>query len=130
MDLPITLNEMQKIRQHIFWANGTFRSAYSIFGDVVIFDTTYKTNCYELVFGACVGYNHRGQTTLFGCGFLPNEKIESFEWLFNKWLEAMPCGPPRGIITNQDLAMTKAIRKVMPNTCHQYCLWHILDKLP
>ena len=26
--------------------------------------------------------------------------------------------------------MTKVIRKVMSNTCHWYCLWHILDKLP
>ena len=39
-------------------------------------------------------------------------------------------GPPRGIITDQDLVMTKAIQKVMPNTTHRYCLWHILDKLP
>ena len=25
---------------HIFWANGAFRSAYKVFGDVVKFDTT------------------------------------------------------------------------------------------
>ena len=115
---------------HVFWANGSFRSAYKVFGDVVTFDTTYKTNCYELIFAAFVGCNHHGQTTLFGCGFLPNEKTETFEWLFNTWLEAMSYSPPKGIITDQDLAMTKAIKNVMPNTVHRYCLWHILDKLP
>ena len=71
--------DAEKKITHIFWANGTFRSAYKIFGDVVTFDTTYKTNCYGLIFGAFVGCNHHGQTTLFGCGFLPNERAESFE---------------------------------------------------
>ncbi|RWR80203.1 protein FAR1-RELATED SEQUENCE 5-like protein [Cinnamomum micranthum f. kanehirae] len=115
---------------HVFWANGAFRSAYKVFGDVVTFDTTYKTNCCGLTFAAFVGCNHHGQTTLFGCGFLPNEKTESFEWLFRKWLEAMSFSPPKRIITDQDLAITKAIKNVMPNTVHRYCLWHILDKLP
>lgn len=48
----------------------------------------------------------------------------------NKWLQAMPGGPPKAIIIDQDLEMAKAIEIVMPNTCHHYCLWHILDKLP
>lgn len=29
--------------------------------DVVAFDTTYKTNKYELVFGVFTGVNHHGQ---------------------------------------------------------------------
>ena len=115
---------------YVFWANGAFCSAYKVFGDVVTFDTTYRTNYCELIFAAFVGCNHHGQTTLFGCGFLPNEKTESFEWLFNTWLEAMSFSPPKGIITDQDLVMTKAIKNVMPNAVHRYCLWHILDKLP
>ena len=39
-------------------------------------------------------------------------------------------GPPNSMITDQDLAITKAIKKVMPNTYHRYCMWHILEKLP
>ena len=34
------------------------------------------------------------------------------------WLEAILGGPPRGIITDQDLGMTNAMQKVMPNTTH------------
>ncbi|KAI8568290.1 hypothetical protein RHMOL_Rhmol02G0186700 [Rhododendron molle] len=74
------------------------------------------------------GVNHHGQTTLFGCAFLNEETTESFEWLLKEWLKAMPGGPPKMIITDQDPAMTKAIGNVLPNTLHRYCIWHITKK--
>ena len=91
----------------MFWADHNFHTSYGIFGDVVTFDITYKINCYRLIFSTFLGCNHHGQTTLFGCTFLPNEKFELFEALFTKWLEAMPGSPPNVIITGQDLAMTR-----------------------
>ncbi|KAF7145619.1 hypothetical protein RHSIM_Rhsim04G0129100 [Rhododendron simsii] len=72
--------------------------------------------------------NHHRHTTLFGCGFLCNELSDSFEWLFKEWLKAMPGGPPKMIITDQDPAMTKAFANVLPNTHHRYCIWHIVSK--
>ncbi|XP_040998414.1 protein FAR1-RELATED SEQUENCE 1-like isoform X1 [Juglans microcarpa x Juglans regia] len=37
---------------------------------------------------------------------------------------------PKAIITDQDQAMKSAIATVFPKTCHRYCLWHIMRKLP
>lgn len=78
---------------HVFWAVGLARKAYHQFGDVLIFDTTYDTNGYRLVFASFTGINHHGQSVNFGAGFIKDEKIESFLWLFEKWQEAM-CGHP------------------------------------
>ncbi|XP_075486498.1 protein FAR1-RELATED SEQUENCE 5-like [Primulina tabacum] len=100
----------------------------SVFGDVVVFDTTYNTNKYGMIFAPFVGVNNHHQTIVFGCGFLSDEKTESFVWLFNKFIEAMPKGAPDVIITDQDPAMTKAIAQVFPQVVHRYCLWHILNK--
>ncbi|XP_073137648.1 protein FAR1-RELATED SEQUENCE 5-like [Henckelia pumila] len=113
-----------------FWADPVSRSAYNVFGDVVVFDTTYNTNKYGMIFAPFVGFNHLHQTIIFGCGFLSDEKTESFVWLLNKFIEAMPKGAPNVIITDQDPAMTKAIAQVFPQTVHRYCLWHILNKFP
>ncbi|XP_042380975.1 protein FAR1-RELATED SEQUENCE 5-like [Zingiber officinale] len=113
-----------------FWADHVSRRAYSIFGDVVVFDTTYNTNKYDLIFASFVGVNHHHQTIIFGCGFLSDEKTESFVWLLKKFIEAMPKGPPNVIITDQDPAMTKAIAQVFSQTVHRYYLWHILNKFP
>ncbi|XP_075483575.1 protein FAR1-RELATED SEQUENCE 5-like [Primulina tabacum] len=113
-----------------FWADPVSRRAYTAFGDVVVFDTTYNTNKYGMIFAPFVGVNHHHQTIVFGCGFLSDEKTDSFVWLLNKFLEAMPKGAPNLIITDQDPAMTKAIAEVFPKTIHRYCLWHILNKFP
>ncbi|XP_058181190.1 protein FAR1-RELATED SEQUENCE 5-like [Rhododendron vialii] len=110
---------------HCFWADATSRKSYQYFGDVVVFDTTYNTNKYCLIFAPLLGVNHHGQTTLFGCAFLSDELSDSFEWLFKEFLKAMVGPPPKIIITDQDPAMTKAIACVLPTTFHRYCIWHI-----
>ncbi|KAI8535604.1 hypothetical protein RHMOL_Rhmol10G0186900 [Rhododendron molle] len=113
---------------HCFWADAISRKSYQYFGDVVVFDTTYNTNKYCLMFAPLLGVNHHGQTTLFGCAFLSDETSESFEWLFKEFLKAMPGPPPKMIITDQDPVMTKAIACALPNTFHRYCIWHIVSK--
>ncbi|KAF7135397.1 hypothetical protein RHSIM_Rhsim08G0139400 [Rhododendron simsii] len=101
---------------HCFWADATSRKSYQYFGDVVVFDTTYYTSKYSLIFAPILGVNHHRQTTLLGCAFLSDEKADLFVWLFNEWLKAMPGGPPKMIITDQDPAMTRAIASALPNT--------------
>ncbi|XP_022883150.1 protein FAR1-RELATED SEQUENCE 5-like [Olea europaea var. sylvestris] len=100
------------------------------FGDVVSFHTTYLTNKYDMPFAPFVRVNHRGQSTLLGCGLLSNEDTDTFVWVFKTWLECMHGQAPHGIITDQDRAMQNAIQIVFPNTKHRWCLWHILKKLP
>ncbi|KAG6416174.1 hypothetical protein SASPL_123598 [Salvia splendens] len=97
-----------------FWADPKSRGTYSVFGDVVVFDSTYNTNKYSMIFTPFVGVNHHHQTIVFGCGFLSDEKTESYVWLLNKFMEAMPTGPPKSIITDQDPALTKALAQVLP----------------
>jgi hypothetical protein len=115
---------------NFFWVDGRARLSYKIFGDVVTFDTTYKTNKYDMPFAPFTGLNHHFQSILFGCALLQDETEKSFEWLFQTWLEAMSGKHPVSIITDQDLAMKAAIAKVFPHTRHRLCLWHIRKKFP
>ncbi|KAK2661097.1 hypothetical protein Ddye_007630 [Dipteronia dyeriana] len=106
-------------------SNAQSRRTYHFFGDVVIFDTTYNTNIYGMIFAPFIGVNHHGQSIIFGCAFLSDETTESFVWLFEQFLKVMPDGPPKMIITDQDPTITKAIAETFPNTVHRYCIWHI-----
>ena len=38
--------------------------------------------------------------------------------------------PPIGIITDRDKVMQKAIGNVFPTSRHQWCLWHLMKKVP
>ena len=62
---------------------------YRAFGDVVVFDGTYKTNRYNLTLVPFVGVNHHKSTVLFACGILSHEDTESYVWLLRSFCDAM-----------------------------------------
>jgi transposase-like protein len=70
------------------------------------------------------------KSVLFGAAFLANEKIEPYEWLFQTFLLAMGGKAPRLIITDEDASMKSAIRTILPDTVHMFCMWHIMEKVP
>ncbi|RYR24663.1 hypothetical protein Ahy_B02g058174 [Arachis hypogaea] len=113
-----------------FWADTRSRAAFEYFGDVILFDTTYNTNRYNLVCGSFVEVNHHGQSTLLGCALMKNEDIESFKWLFQCWLRCMRGNAPKGILTDQCASMKRAIEACMPTKIHRSCIWHITKKIP
>ncbi|KAL2492040.1 Protein FAR1-RELATED SEQUENCE [Abeliophyllum distichum] len=94
--------------------------SYKCFGEAVVFDTTYNTNKYSMVFVPFVEVNHHGQTVLFDCGLLSNELTESFVWLLSKFLDAMSGQAPNIIITDQDAAIAKSISMVLPLTFYRW----------
>jgi hypothetical protein len=48
--------------EHIFWSNAHCFDWYKKYGDVVVFDTTYKVNSYDMPFGIFVGIDNHGRT--------------------------------------------------------------------
>ncbi|XP_074376778.1 protein FAR1-RELATED SEQUENCE 5-like [Apium graveolens] len=88
----------------LVWVDPRSMNAYNNFGDVVTFDSTYRTN--------------------------RDETEASYKWVLRTWLEAVDNKPPRTIITDQDIALGNAIAEVMPmpQTKHTYCTWHISSK--
>ncbi|XP_058766139.1 protein FAR1-RELATED SEQUENCE 11-like [Vicia villosa] len=113
-----TLDEEKRL-EHIFWSPASCFDWYKKYGDVVVFDTTYKVNSYEMPFGIFVGMNSHGKTILFGCALLRNETMSAFRWLMKA---------PRTILTDQDPWMKEAISKEMSTTKHSFCIWHITFK--
>ncbi|OMP04680.1 hypothetical protein CCACVL1_02146 [Corchorus capsularis] len=111
-----------------FWADSRSRIAYKYFGDAVTFDPTYLTNKYKMPFVPFTGVNHHHQSILFGCAPLWDETEETFVWLLKTWLEAMYGNHSKTIITDQDASISNAVAKVLPNSVHHYCMWHIEKK--
>jgi len=61
----------------LFWVDGTSRSYYFCFGDVVAFDTTYNKNEYNYPLVILYGCNHHSQIVIFGAALVMDETIEN-----------------------------------------------------
>ena len=110
----------------LFWVDGRTRALYKKYKDCVFFDTTFCTNRYNMPFAPIVGINNHTHTVVLGCALLPDETIETFKWVFEKWMVAMDQVHPDNIMTDQDQAMANAISQVFPNALHWCCLYHVL----
>ncbi|XP_057786803.1 protein FAR1-RELATED SEQUENCE 2-like [Salvia miltiorrhiza] len=115
---------------NVMWVHPRSKAAYEEFHDVVSFDTTYLVNRYHMPFATVVGINHHHQSILLGCALLTHEQSESFKWFFSNWLDAMGGVAPTAILTDQCESIKNALKELMPDTIHRFCIWHILHKLP
>ncbi|KAF1862439.1 hypothetical protein Lal_00026973 [Lupinus albus] len=93
---------------------------YSIFGDVLAFDATYSRNNYKFPVVIFSGVNHHKQTTVFATVVVSNETDETYVWLLEKFFEAMNGKHPKFVITDGDLSMKNAIRRVFPEVHHRW----------
>ncbi|XP_037412255.1 protein FAR1-RELATED SEQUENCE 5-like [Triticum dicoccoides] len=113
----------------IFWTDARFRLNYRLFGKIISFDTTYSTNKYNMPFAPIVGINGHGRTIVFGWALLQDETSDTFEWIFQTFMEVMQWKKPGIILTDQDAGMKAAIPKVFPYAIHRFCLWHIFKNV-
>ncbi|KAF7154642.1 hypothetical protein RHSIM_Rhsim01G0153900 [Rhododendron simsii] len=109
----------------LFWADGRSQMDYAAFGDVLVFDTTHRTNAYKKPFVILAGVSNNSMTTIFGCALLSNEVEEMYNWVLATFLDAMDGKRPISMVTDGDLAMRNAIRNIFPHARHQICSWHL-----
>jgi len=112
--------------ERLFWCDGESRMNYEIFGDVLAFDATYRKNKYNCPFVVFSGVNHHNQTIVFATGIVTRETEDTYVWLLEQFFIAMNGKPPLSVITDGDLAMKNAIKKVFPASHHRLCDWHLL----
>ncbi|XP_021735691.1 protein FAR1-RELATED SEQUENCE 5-like [Chenopodium quinoa] len=111
---------------NFFWRDGRMMRDYHYFGDLLVFDTTYRTNKYGMICAPFVGMNHHANNVMFGMGFILNERTESFKWLFDTFLTSMGRRSPITIMTDQAQAIAAGIRNIFPKGVHhRLCVWHI-----
>jgi hypothetical protein len=100
--------------KNMFWSHASMQGDYADFGanDAMTFDTTYKTNAYEMPLAMFVGSNHHNQNAIFGCALLRHETIDAFRWLFGTFKRCMGGKTPRCILTGKNLASSLILHAI------------------
>ncbi|CAN0879996.1 Protein FAR1-RELATED SEQUENCE 5, partial [Linum grandiflorum] len=110
---------------NLFWADSMSRADYACFGELLLFDTTYKKNHYNLPLVIFSGINHHFASCIFGSALLAKEDEASYLWVLKTLTTAMGNKTPKAVITDGDLAMLNAINIVFPDASHRLCSWHL-----
>ncbi|KAK3222743.1 hypothetical protein Dsin_009768 [Dipteronia sinensis] len=95
---------------NLFWSDVMLRCDYRYFGDVISFDSMYRTNSYNRLFVIFVGVNNHTITTIFGFRLLVDETVGTYTWILQTFLQAMHGKCPISVVTDGDKALSKAIR--------------------
>lgn len=119
-----TINEDNRLGD-LFWCDGGCRADYAVFGDVVAFEATYRTNAYRKPFVVLLGINHHRWTIVFGFALLSDETEHTYIWLLETFLKVVDGKQPKTVITDGDKAMRNAISKKFPQSVHRLCCWHL-----
>ncbi|XP_047979054.1 protein FAR1-RELATED SEQUENCE 5-like [Salvia hispanica] len=119
--------DVEDLITNMFWTDGRMIQDFGHFGDAVCFDTTYRRHRDGRPIALFVGVNHHKQAIVFGAASLYDETIETFEWLFDVFEDAMMGKRPKTILTDQDQAMSAALASKWPSTYHPLCVWHIFQ---
>ncbi|KAL5579495.1 hypothetical protein UlMin_011937 [Ulmus minor] len=103
---------------HIFWADSGCQRDYMCFSDVLAFDTTYWSNAFNKPFVMFVGVNNHFRTCVFSFALLLNEKIDSYKWVLENFLDCTQNRQPTVVVTDGDAAMKVAISICFPTATH------------
>ncbi|CAA0825035.1 Protein FAR1-RELATED SEQUENCE 5, partial [Striga hermonthica] len=118
------VDESNRLR-HLIWVESRCQSDYQYFGDVLVFDTTYRTNAYRKPLVILAGVNNHYMTTIFGAALLSDETEETYVWVLETFVAAMGGKKPISVITDGDNSMRLAIENVLPEARHRLCSWHL-----
>ncbi|CAL9079572.1 unnamed protein product [Musa textilis] len=123
-----TLDANEKL-EHIAWSYPDGVHAYKVFGDVVIFDTTYRLYAYDRPFGVWFGMDNYGNLIFLGCVLLQDERPASFRWALQSFVSLMDGKFPQTIMTDLDMGLREAMMSELPNTKHAFGIWYVTHRL-
>ena len=99
------------------------------FHDVIILDTTSKTNRYEMALGLFVAVDNNFKTRIVAQALTKYENQADFDWVFQCTLQASNNLPPKVIFTDSDPALIAAVQVTYPETRHLLCIYHLLENV-
>ena len=116
--------------EDIFFCHKDSHRLWRAFPDVLLIDTTYKTNMYDWPFVQFVGVTSTSKSFCIAHAFLIREREQNFTWALGKLKEMLDDYiEPRVIVTDRDKALMNSCDTVFPYATKNLCRWHISENI-
>ncbi|CAG8806225.1 27679_t:CDS:2, partial [Gigaspora margarita] len=119
--------------QAIFWAYHNAIHEVAIAKDVLIIDTTYKTNRFSIPLVVICSIDHFGSLYPLAYAFIYSETRDFYCWIMqqlNKVLTILTSDAHiTTIITNRKLVLMATTSLVFPYAKHQLCIWYLFKNI-
>ncbi|KAK9665733.1 hypothetical protein RND81_14G132200 [Saponaria officinalis] len=121
------INPETKELTHVFMSHPEAVKLFWAYPHVVLIDSTYKTNTYNMALVEVVGVTPAGSSFLIACVLIPSESEEGYTWLLRKLREILECtgASPSVFVADRELGLVRALRSLFPETPHLLFRWHV-----
>ena len=100
------------------------KELYCRYNDIIIVDTTYNTNQFQMILCIIVVVNNNYKTRIMTCAIIEDETLDTYRWIFDTILIKIDVFSEI-IFIDSDSFMIRSIKKIYPNTQHLLCIFHI-----
>ena len=111
------------------WMRPSQQELWARFHDIILLDTTAKTNRYSMILCVVILVDNHNRSRLAATAIVSDETKDTFSWLFTSLSKATGGLTPSLLYTDADPAMIAAINSTWPTTKHHFCLFHIRKNL-
>ncbi|XP_074270979.1 protein FAR1-RELATED SEQUENCE 5-like [Silene latifolia] len=108
---------------HAWFTHPEAVQMFKVWPNVILIDSTYKTNKYSLILVQCVGVTPVGKSFLIGYALIANEGKEGYKWVLRR-LESLlePGVRPTVIVRDHERGLIAALPAVFC-TSHHFCAY-------
>lgn len=117
-------NNLNNALEAVVFCSSGMIHLYRHYKDMLILDTTFGLNRFNMPLLTLAGVDNNGKTVVFGFAFLKDESFDVKKWVFDTFL-SFTGETPEAVISDGCPAFAKAIRESFPLAKHYLCAWHI-----
>ncbi|KAK9713199.1 hypothetical protein RND81_06G011000 [Saponaria officinalis] len=112
------INPDTKELTHVFMSYPEAVKLFRAYPHVVLIDSTYKTNTYNMALVEVVGVTSSGSSFLIACVLIPSESEEGYTWLLRKLMKILECtgASPSVFVTDRELGLWKRLGSYVSRT--------------
>ncbi|KAL9232928.1 hypothetical protein vseg_007988 [Gypsophila vaccaria] len=112
---------------NVFMCHPEAVKLFRAYPNVVLIDSTYKTNNYNMTLVEMVGVTPVGCSFFIAYALIESESEKYYMWMLKKLkLLLEPVGrEPDVFVTDREFGLINSIPLIFPNSKHLLCVWHI-----